>query len=290
MTISLTCQDLRLWYIECPETNRVERLPEAHPPRGRTRARGPIMGGSSRARRGRIRGGSLWVVVSLALLLAAMACRENGGAGAREEAPGTTPGTASTFVTREVWLALVEEPKRYLESARSLFQEGDYDMASLELAKVAALLDFESPHSPSAREEALLLNSVEELHRVARSLRSQEGPEDGPLSLTQLDRVEAMALRSIAAHQVALARDALEAGDARMAGALSREGAQAIEAGFQRLGVEPDPVLGRELGWAREVGRRMEVDGEGTRAEALAALDDLDAAVAELKLSLAGSG
>jgi hypothetical protein len=190
-------------------------------------------------------------------------------------------------VTREVWLALVEEPKRYLESARSLFRGGDYDMASLELAKVAALLSFESPHSHSAREEALLLDSVEELHRIARSLRAQEGPGEGPLSSSEFDRVEALALRSIAAHQVALARDALEAGDGRMAGALSRESAMAIGAGFQRLGIQMDTALETGLERARDVGRTMEVDGDGTRAEALAAIQDLETAVRELESSLA---
>jgi len=233
---------------------------------------------------------SLGAIVGLGLILGTGACREGERGEAsvpRRESEAGNPESASAFVTREVWLALVEEPKRYLESARSLFQDGDYDMASLELAKVAALLNFESPHSHSAREEALLLDSVEEIHRVARSLRSQDGPAQGPLSLSELDRVEAMALRSIAAHQVALARDALEAGDARMAGALSRESSRAVQAGFQRLGVRMEPSLTAELAHARSVGRRMEVDGEGSRAEALASLRNLEAAATELESRLA---
>ena len=231
------------------------------------------------------------LVVTLLPVLSLLSCREDpagrggAGAGTREIVAAMPPAGPTTFVSREFWLALAEEPKQHLDAARSLFLEDRRDLASLELAKVAAILNFESSHSHSPREEGLLLAAVRELRRMTRALRAREPYGvygEGPPALVEVDRSAALALHAVAAHQAALARDALEAGDARMAGTLSRETARVLEAGFERARSGMGPPLRRELEQAREVGLRMEVSGEGSREESLVTLDRLDAAVTRL--------
>ena len=67
-----------------------------------------------------------------------------------------------------------------------------------------------------------------------------------------------------------------------MAGLLMRETAHVLQTGFQRSEVDLDPVVATELSDARRVGLRMQIDGDGTREEGVATLDDLDTLVAEL--------
>ncbi len=197
------------------------------------------------------------------------------------------PSDPSYLVEREFWLALAEEPRWHMDTGRDLFQEKKYDLASIEFAKAASILNFECRHSHSPREEGLLLGSVDELRELSRDLRYREDAEGGLVTLKEMDEVEARAFRAIAAHQVALARDALEEGDARTAGALSRETAHAVEAGFLRSGVEMGEAMTKELENAREVGLRMQLNGDGTRMEGLGVLDDLDAAVRRLGTTVA---
>jgi hypothetical protein len=204
---------------------------------------------------------------------------ENSAPG-EEMMEGASP--ASSFVEREFWLALAEEPGWHLNVAHDLFLAGKTGEASQELAKVAAILNFESRHSHSEREEGLLLASVQELREVARELRFQEVPYEGLPSIEELDRVSALTFRSIAAHQVTLARDALEAGDARMAGRYVLETSKAIENGFARGGIEMGNVLTEQLRKARELAARMEMDGNGTLAEGRVTLGALDEAVRKL--------
>jgi len=213
------------------------------------------------------------------------------GCGSRE-VQGSEPGAAipgeptvenasapSSFVEREFWLALAEEPGWHLNAARDLFLDGQTQKAAQELSKVAAILNFESRHAHSAREEGLLLASVQELREMSVELRDEQKPLDGPPSTVELDRVAALVFRSIAAHQVTLARDALEAGDARMAGRYILETSKAVESGFARANVDMGNAMREDLHHAREVAARMEMEGDGSIAEGRATLDDLDAAV-----------
>jgi hypothetical protein len=188
----------------------------------------------------------------------------------------------SSFVEREFWLALAEEPGWHLNAARDLFLAGKTQEAAQELSKVAAILNFESRHSHSPREEGLLLASVQELREVSRELRDETRPLDGPPSTVELDRVAALALRSIAAHQVSLARDALEAGDVRMAGRYIMETSKAVESGFARANEAMGNALTQKLRQAREVAGRMEMDGNGSLVEGRETLDALDSAVTGL--------
>lgn len=213
---------------------------------------------------------------------------DHGGSAEREllaSSPETTeiaPSETSYPVEREFWLAMAEEPRWHMDAAREFFQDGSFDMASLEMAKVASILNFECRHSHSSEQEGLLLGSVGELREIARDLRFQDTEEGGLVSLTELDRVAALAYRAIAAHQAALAREALSQGDARAAGALIRETAHALQLGFRRGGIEMDSTQAGELLTAREIGLKMQLDGDGTRAEGLGVLDGLDAAVRRL--------
>ena len=185
----------------------------------------------------------------------------------------------SSFVEREFWLALAEEPGWHLNAARDLFLGGKTQEASQELGKVATILNFESRHSHSSREEGLLLASVQELREVSRELRDEQKPLDGPPSTVELDRVAALAFRTIAAHQVTLARDALEAGDVRMAGRYILETSKAVESGFGRANVEMGNALTEHLQQAREVAAHMEIQGDGSIVEGRATLDNLNSAV-----------
>jgi len=208
----------------------------------------------------------------------------------RNEAMAAVPGeamvednaTPPSFVEREFWLALAEEPGWHLNVARELYLAGKPNEAAEEVSKVAAILNFESRHSHSSTEEGLLLGSVEELREVARELRFQDVPYEGLPDVRELDRVSALTFRSIAAHQVTLARDALEAGDARMAGRYITETSKALEKGFERSGTEMGNALAEKLTHAREVASQLEMDGNGSREEGMAALDRLDEAVAGL--------
>jgi len=210
------------------------------------------------------------------------------------QAEGSEPGDLSTkkaemtptegrvpspFVEREFWLALSEEPTWHLDVARENFLAGRPGKASQEMAKVAAILNFESRHAHSPREAGLLMASVQELREVARQLRDRTPPVAGPPSLMEMDRVSALALRTIAAHQVTLARDALEAGDGRMAARYITETAKAIHDGFQRGGVQEGTAIAGELEGARDVATQLEMDGNGSRDEGLRTLDNLDSAV-----------
>jgi len=185
-------------------------------------------------------------------------------------------------VEREFWLAMAEEPRWHIDAAREFFLDDSFNMASLEMAKAASILNFECRHSHSEEQEGLLLASVEEIREVARDLRFQDTEEGGLVSLEELDMVAALAYRSIAAHQVALARDALMQGDARTAGALSRETAHALQLGFRRGGIKMDTAMARQLTEARETGLKMQLDGDGTKAEGLDVLEHLDEGVRRL--------
>ena len=228
------------------------------------------------------------VVLSLGLLIPLSGCGNNQMAASEVEGEpiigeeSVHANSPAPFVEREFWLALAEEPRWHLDTARDFLEDGNTDMASVEAAKVAAILNFESRHSHSPREEGLLLASAEELREVARDLRLEENQDGRLVTLPELDRVSALALRSVAAHQVTLARDALEDGDARMAGLLTRETAHALQAGFERSGVDPGSAVRDELREARKVGLRMQIDGEGSREEGLVTLDELDATVTAL--------
>ena len=100
--------------------------------------------------------------------------------------------------------------------------------------------------------------------------------------MEELGRVSALAFRTIAAHQVTLGRDALVAGDARMAGRYILETAKALESGFEQGGVPLGDALAEDLWRAQEVAARLEMEGEGSREEGTATLDGLDAAVTGL--------
>jgi len=235
-------------------------------------------------------------IVALAVALAttwwAAACGPREGE--RNEAIAAVPGeamvednaTPPSFVEREFWLALAEEPGWHLKVARELYLGGKPNEAAEEVSKVAAILNFESRHSHSSTEEGLLLGSVEELREVARELRFQDVPFEGLPGVTELDRVSALTFRSIAAHQVTLARDALEAGDARMAGRYIAETSNALEEGFERSGTEMGNAMTEKLTHTREVAAQLEMDGNGSREEGMAALDHLDEAVAGLSAVL----
>lgn len=186
---------------------------------------------------------------------------------------------SSSFVEREFWFALAEEPGWHMNAARNEFLGGRHRRASAELEKVAAILNFEIRHSHSSTERGLLLGSIQELREVARELRHQGDSDEGPVSLVELDRVCALAFRTLAAHQVTLGRDALEAGDARMAGLYIQETVEAIRSGFKRGGIDPGDAMELRLGSAEEVAEGLTQSGDGSRLMGLAALAQLDGAV-----------
>jgi hypothetical protein len=189
---------------------------------------------------------------------------------------------SSSPVEREFWLAMAEEPGWHLKVAQDDFLHGQSRKASEELEKVAAMLNFESRHSHSQRERGLLLASVQELREVARNLALDTSSEAQRVSIQELDRVSALAFRAIAAHQVTLGRDALEAGDPRAAGLYIQETVAAVLNGFDRSGIERSPTMDVSLEAAREVGQRLAQDGDGSRKAGMDALDQLDTAVETL--------
>jgi hypothetical protein len=228
---------------------------------------------------------TLTVVLGATWWLAACGSRQAEGREAEDAVPeemmeGSSP--SSNFVEREFWLALAEEPGWHLNLAHDLYMEGKSLQASQELTKVAAILKFESRHSHSAREEGLLLGSVEEIKEVARELRFEEVPYEGLPNVEELDRVSALTFRSLAAHQVTLARDALEAGDARMAGRYIMETTKALEKGFERSEVPMGNVLTEQLHQAREVASSLEMEGDGSIEQGRLTLGSLDNAVEKL--------
>ncbi len=194
----------------------------------------------------------------------------------------------STFVEREFWLALSEEPGWHLNEARAQYLEGEAWECAGELEKVAAILNFETRHSHSPRERGLLLASVAELREVSRQLRLGTDPGRGGPSLAELDRVSALAFRTIAAQDVTLGRDALEDGDGRMAGRYIVETVKALESGFERGGVILGRVLSSDLEKARSAATSLEMEGDGTREEGFLNLDLLDKAVTQLGEVLTG--
>jgi len=206
-----------------------------------------------------------------------------GEAVAAESAPSADkveePSAPSSFVEREFWLALAEEPGWHMNVARESFLDGRSRKASEELEKVAAILNFEVRHSHSSKERGHLLGSIQELREVAKNLRHEEDPGNGPVSLAELDRVSALAFRTLAAHQVTLARDALEAGDARMAGRYIQETVKAILRGFELAEVDPGNAMESRLQVADAVGERLVMDGDGSRELGLESLDHLDGSV-----------
>ena len=189
---------------------------------------------------------------------------------------------SSSFVEREFWLALAEEPGWHLNAARDEFLAGQNRRAAEELEKVAAILNFETRHCHSISERGLLHASVSELREVARELQYREVPRGGGPSIEELDRVSALAFRTIAVHQVTLGRDALVAGDARMAGRYIRETTKALEKGFEQGGIPLGNALMEDLKQARDVASRLEMEGEGSREEGIATMDGLAAAVTGL--------
>lgn len=234
------------------------------------------------------------LVAATGLLLSLSGCWNGEGlareAGTWDDSLGVEASSEgnSSFVEREFWLALAEEPQWHLDTARQLFQADKPREASIELAKVAAILNFESRHVHSSREEGLLFASVQELREVSRQLRVQHDALGGPVSEVELDRVEALALRSIAAHQVALARDALRDGDGRRTGLLIRITANAIQSSFERAGEDPGSALTDRLENARRSGRKMQWEGDGTLEGTLSTLQGLDSAVEALGNVLTG--
>jgi hypothetical protein len=188
----------------------------------------------------------------------------------------------SSFVEREFWLALSGEPGLHLNEARAHYLDGEGRECAEELEKVAAILNFETRHNHSPRERGLLLASVAELREVSRQLRLGTDPTRGGPSLAELDRVSALAFRTIAAHDVTLGRNALEDGDARMAGRYIVETVKALRAGFDRGGITPGWALGSDLDQARDVALGLEIEGDGTREEGFRNLDRLDEAVIKL--------
>lgn len=190
--------------------------------------------------------------------------------------------SSSSFVEREFWLALAEEPGWHLTAAHEEFLEGRKRRAAEEVEKVAAMLNFETRHCHSLKERGLLLATVSELREVAQGLLHEEQRQSGGPSIEQLDQVSALAFRTIAAHQVTLGREALVAGDARMAGRYILETTKALESGFELGGIPVGNTVSVELGRAREVAARLEMEGDGSKEEGKATLDDLDAAVSGL--------
>ena len=225
------------------------------------------------------------LAVTLGLILWVMGCGDPGKEVEAAEAVSPTGDVLegalapSPFVEREFWLALAEEPGWHMNQARNNFLNGQNGIAARELEKVAAILNFEVRHTHSPREEGLLMGSIQELREVARQLRHGQEPLGGAPSLAELDHVLALVFRTLAAHQVALGRDALEAGDARMAGRYIQETAKAIQSSFERAAVDPGTAMESRLEKAREVGERLVQEGDGSREEGLESVDDLDGAV-----------
>jgi hypothetical protein len=207
--------------------------------------------------------------------------REPGESAPSEEEIASPPLPAS-LVEREFWLALVTEPVWHLGVARDEYLNGDNRSSAEELVKVAAILNFETRHSHSQRERGLLLASVSELREVARQLRLGTDPQRGGPSLAELDRVMALAFRTIAAHDVTLGRDALEEGDARMAGRYMGETVNALSAGFERGGIPLGHALSSSLEQARATAQGLETEGIGSREVGFSTLDHLDDVVGEL--------
>ena len=207
--------------------------------------------------------------------------REPELASVSEEADGVAPAPSS-LVEREFWLALAEEPGWHLNEARSSYLDGKTREAGKELEKVAAILNFETRHSHSVRERGLLLASVAELREVSRQLKVGTEPNRGGASLAELDRVAALAFRTIAAHDVTLGRDALEAGDARMSGRYVGETVNALLRGFELGAIPLGNALTADLEEARDAAARLETEGVGSREAGFADLDVLDRAVEEL--------
>lgn len=205
-----------------------------------------------------------------------------------EEVDGGGSPLASGPVEREFWLALAEEPGWHLSNARDFLLAGQTREASEELAKVAAILNFESRHSHSPRETGLLFGSVQEVREVARQLRSEKDPAEGLPSVAEFDRVAALASWTVAAHQVALARDALEAGDGHMAGRYILETSRSLAKGFDLGGIEMGHAIALDLKNAQDLATRMDVSGEGSLDEGRASLDKLEAAVDGLGNVLTG--
>jgi hypothetical protein len=228
------------------------------------------------------------LAVPLGLILGTGAC-QNGTLEGREPdeiasndgETGVAP-VRSSLVEREFWLALAEEPGWHLDEARTRYLEGKARETAQDLEKVAAILNFETRHSHSQRERGLLLASVSELREVVRQLRLGIDPGRGGPSLAELDRVSALTFRTIAAHDVTLGRDALEAGDARMAGRYMGETVKALRAGYERSGISLGEVLTSHLEQAQGAAVRLETEGNGTREEGFVNLDHLDEAVLEL--------
>jgi hypothetical protein len=185
-------------------------------------------------------------------------------------------------VEREFWLAIAEEPGWHLDLAREEFVGGHQREAGAELEKVAALMNFEMRHSYSQKEEGLLLGSVEELREVSRGLKLAAAGEGGGSSLPELDHVSALAFRALAAHQAALAREKLLAGDARASGLFMEETVKAIRRGFGRSGIAEGHAMAQRLATAEAMGTSLVQEGDGSRGEILSSLDDLDRAVEAL--------
>lgn len=185
----------------------------------------------------------------------------------------------ASSIEREFWLALAEEPGWHLDKARDDFLNGQNGTASRELEKVAAILNFEVRHRHSPKEERFLIGSVQELREVARQLSFEEGSVMEAPSSAEVDHVMALAFRTLAAHQVTLGREALEAGDARMAGRYIQETVKAIQRGFELVEVDPGTALASRLEKAGEVGERLAREGDGSREEGLGSLDHLGEAV-----------
>ena len=196
----------------------------------------------------------------------------------------------SYFVEREFWLALAEEPRWHLEEARTRYLAGKTREAARELEKVAAILTFETRHGHGRRERDLLYSSVSELREVARQLRLGTDKAPGSPSLAEFDRVLSLTFRTIAAHDVALGRDALEAGDARMTGRYMQETVGALRTGFEIGGITLGSALSSDLDQAQAAAIELETAGRGTRAGVSTNLRRLNQALRKLEETLTGQG
>ena len=199
-------------------------------------------------------------------------------ADAEEVTGGSDTDVAAKFsprVEREFWLAIAEEPARYMKEARELLEAGDARGASADLITVASMLKFESRHSYSQDEARPLLLAVEELREVAGLMRSDENPEEWAPGTGALDRVIARTYRALGAHHVALARESMDEGDALMAGRYIQESAKDVERAFARARVDPGKVMEEDLDEARIIADHLVWDGDGDRSQGQAALGKL---------------
>ncbi len=195
--------------------------------------------------------------------------------GVIQDEQATNPNTASPFVEREFWLAIADEPGLHLSEARQRFLDGNSEGAAEDLVKVASMIKFETRHAHSPMEREKLLEAVDDLQELARQLKFEEAPAEGVPDVSALDEVEARTYEALAAHQIALSRESLDAGDALMAGRYIQQSTNDIEKGFALADVPPGATMKRDLSNARTLADTLVNEGNGERAAADDAIDRL---------------